>query len=156
DAPGGPARRSQGSRSRQHRTPSPQYGRARVRLVTLGTPEWAAGAGAGRTVPNPVACSLALERPGMNSGGRSPLLHSRYPARAALLPVLLAGLLLGRAAEAQVAPPAFVPGRVLVQFKPGVTAARIHELLAAAGGQSVRQIAPIGVHIVQLPSQANP
>jgi thermitase len=82
------------------------------------------------------------------------LTQLRYEARAGLL-ILLAGMALGNAAQAQ-SPPSFVPGRVLVQFKAGVSAAQARGLLQGAGGQSVREIAPIGVHIVQLPPQASP
>src|SRR5206468_2864230 len=91
----------------------------------------------------------------MKAGG-APLFRLRSLARATQVSVLLATLLFGRGASAQTAPAPFVPGRMLVKFQPGVTAAQVHNLLAAAGGQSVRQITPIGVHIVQLPPQANP
>jgi thermitase len=84
------------------------------------------------------------------------MLGSRYRARAGLLLALFVSIVAGKPAQAQQTPPPFVPGRVLVQFQSGVTAAQARALLAGAGGRSVRQIAPIGVHIVQLPAQANP
>jgi thermitase len=77
-------------------------------------------------------------------------------ARAGLLLTLFACVLVSTTARAQVAPPAFVPGRVLVQFKLGTSATREQEIVAEDGGESDREIAPIGVHIVQLRPNTSP
>ena len=48
-----------------------------------------------------------------------------------------------------------VPGRILVKFKDGVPDDRASELLARRGALSSDVLAPIGVHIVQLPVRAD-
>ena len=48
-------------------------------------------------------------------------------------------------------PKAIVPGHILVQFRPGVSARRVRNLIAAAGALDTGQIPNIGVHIVKVP-----
>src|SRR6185312_10881543 len=48
-----------------------------------------------------------------------------------------------------------VPGRILVKFKDGVSDGQAHGLLAGRGALSTDLIPGIGVHIVQLPPNAN-
>src|SRR6266853_971989 len=49
----------------------------------------------------------------------------------------------------------FVPGRILVKFKDGVSDGQARGLLAGRGALSTDVIPQIGVHIVQLPPNAN-
>src|SRR6266851_5720456 len=49
----------------------------------------------------------------------------------------------------------FVPGRILVKFKDGVSDGQARRLLAGRGALSTNVIPQIGVHIVQLPPNAN-
>ena len=51
--------------------------------------------------------------------------------------------------------PSFVPGRILVKFKDGVSDGQARGLLAGRGALSTDLIPGIGVHIVQLPPNAN-
>jgi len=51
--------------------------------------------------------------------------------------------------------PAWVPGRILVQPRPGLPEAALEKILKAHGGKSVGRIEAIGVHIVQLPPNAS-
>src|SRR5689334_22588118 len=51
--------------------------------------------------------------------------------------------------------PAHVPGRILVKFKDGVSDGQARGLLAGRGALSTDVIPQIGVHIVQLPPNAN-
>jgi subtilisin family serine protease len=48
-----------------------------------------------------------------------------------------------------------VPGRLLVKFKPGVGHAKRQEVLALHGARETGRIEQIGVHIIELPAQAN-
>jgi subtilisin family serine protease len=48
-----------------------------------------------------------------------------------------------------------VPGRVLVQFKQGITESQANAVLTALSSRSVGQVPQTGVHIVQLPPNAN-
>ncbi|MCK0506838.1 S8 family serine peptidase [Aromatoleum anaerobium] len=47
--------------------------------------------------------------------------------------------------------PAWVPGRILVQPRPGLPEAALEKILKAHGGKSIERIEAIGVHVVQLP-----
>lgn len=49
----------------------------------------------------------------------------------------------------------FVPGRVLVQFKPNVGQARAQQILNSIGGKVSREIPQLGMKVVQLPAGAN-
>src|SRR4029079_6391832 len=51
--------------------------------------------------------------------------------------------------------PSFVPGRILVKFKDGVSDGEARGLLAGRNALSTNVIPGIGVHIVQLPPNAN-
>src|ERR1700693_4729391 len=51
--------------------------------------------------------------------------------------------------------PPHVPGRILVKFKDGVSDGQARGLLAGRGALSTNVIPQIGVHIVQLPPNAN-
>src|SRR4051812_31631392 len=51
--------------------------------------------------------------------------------------------------------PSHVPGRILVKFKDGVEDGRARGVLAGRGGLSTDVIPEIGVHIVQLPPNAD-
>src|SRR5713101_10088330 len=51
--------------------------------------------------------------------------------------------------------PSFVPGRILVKFKDGVSDGQARGLLAGRGALSTNVIPQIGVHVVQLPPNAN-
>ena len=51
--------------------------------------------------------------------------------------------------------PTFVPGRILVKFKDGVSDGQARGLLAGRGALSTNVIPGIDVHIVQLPPNAN-
>ncbi|MCK0512063.1 S8 family serine peptidase [Aromatoleum buckelii] len=51
--------------------------------------------------------------------------------------------------------PAWVPGRILVQPRPGLPEAALEKILKAHGGKSVERIEAIDVHIVQLPPNAS-
>src|SRR5260221_317507 len=64
---------------------------------------------------------------------------------------------LGTPASAQrpQAPQPFVPGRLLVQFKPEATAEQVRNLLASANSQDTATLPRIGVHILQLPPQVS-
>ena len=53
------------------------------------------------------------------------------------------------------APPPFVPGRLLVKFRAGVSAQQAHSVLAAHGSYSREEIPQLGLHFVALPAQAN-
>ena len=52
-------------------------------------------------------------------------------------------------------PSTSVPGRILVKFKDGVSDGQARGLLAGRGALSTNVIPQIGVHIVQLPPNAN-
>lgn len=81
--------------------------------------------------------------------GRSVRLFRSLAAPAALLglfaaaPVLAAGT------------PQWVPGRLLVQPRPGLSDQELDKILKPHGGKSVGRIAGINVHIVQLPPTAS-
>src|SRR2546423_6906452 len=45
----------------------------------------------------------------------------------------------------------FVPGRVLVQFRPEITKSHGRRIIAQAGAQDAGEIPDIGVHIIELP-----
>src|SRR5436190_815379 len=49
----------------------------------------------------------------------------------------------------------FVPGRLLVKFSPRATQNQVRGLLASAGARSVGQIPQLGVHVIQLPDEAD-
>jgi hypothetical protein len=49
----------------------------------------------------------------------------------------------------------WVPGRILVQPKPGLPASELEKILKSHGGKSVGKIEAIDVHIVQLPGNAS-
>lgn len=49
----------------------------------------------------------------------------------------------------------FVTGRVLVQFRQGIGPDHARQVIAALGARHVREISGIGVHILELPYQAN-
>ncbi|MBL8393564.1 MAG: S8 family serine peptidase [Candidatus Accumulibacter sp.] len=72
-----------------------------------------------------------------------------------------AALLLGIVAiPAFAAPPAapqavYVPGRLLIQQRAGLSDAEVDLALQPHGGKRVGKIGPINVHVVQLPPQAN-
>ncbi|CAI06772.1 S8 family serine peptidase [Aromatoleum aromaticum] len=51
--------------------------------------------------------------------------------------------------------PAWVPGRILVQPRPGLPEAAFEKIIKAHGGKSVERIGAINVHIVQLPPNAS-
>lgn len=74
--------------------------------------------------------------------------------RALAMLVLLCIIFLGAAASAQ-EPPPFVPGRILVQFRPDVPAQQVRYLIAAARAQWLGEIPRIGVHVLQLPPSAS-
>lgn len=78
----------------------------------------------------------------------------RFKARAVLLLALLGVVCSGVRTLAQGAPP-FVPGRLLVQFRPDVPAQQVRALIAAARANDAGEIPQIGVHILQLPPQAS-
>ncbi len=48
--------------------------------------------------------------------------------------------------------PPFAPDRVLVKFKPGITASTVAEAHVQAGGKKLKTIPGIGVHVVTVPS----
>lgn len=52
-------------------------------------------------------------------------------------------------------PSAWVPGRVLVQPRPGLPEAELDKILKPHGGKRVGKIEGIGVHIVELPAKAS-
>src|SRR5437762_13708092 len=54
-----------------------------------------------------------------------------------------------------VSQPSFVPGRILVKFKDGVEDGRARGLLAAQNALGTDVLSDIGVHIVQLPPNAD-
>ena len=60
----------------------------------------------------------------------------------------------GRAAKQQPTQ-AFVPGRLLVKFNSNIGATHAREVIAALGGRDESEIHGAGVHIVDLPYQAN-
>jgi subtilisin family serine protease len=62
--------------------------------------------------------------------------------------------LVGGHAQAQNAPP-HVPGRILVQFNPRVTAEQVRSLVAAGNTRDAGEIPHTGVHVLQLPPQAS-
>src|SRR5262245_32030018 len=51
--------------------------------------------------------------------------------------------------------PGFVPGRLLVQFRPTATAEQVRNLVANAHARAVAILPQIGVHVLQLPAGAN-
>ncbi len=51
--------------------------------------------------------------------------------------------------------PAFVPGRVLVKYRSGISKNRAQHLMMAAGARLNREIKQIGAHILDLPADAN-
>jgi len=51
--------------------------------------------------------------------------------------------------------PRFVSGRLLVKFRSDVSASKIRSLIAAARSRTVEQLPRIGVHVLDLPAQAN-
>src|SRR6266487_1368374 len=48
-----------------------------------------------------------------------------------------------------------VPGRVLVKFRDGIVFERGQQVIAGLGARDAEQIANIGVHVLELPFQAN-
>src|SRR5262249_6432251 len=83
--------------------------------------------------------------PGGTREGGTQMFQWKCAVRAGLRLTLFACVLLTTTARAQAPAPEFVPGRVLVQFKPGTPPAREDELLAEDGGESEGEIAPIRV-----------
>lgn len=87
--------------------------------------------------------------------------------RALAMLVLLCTTFLGTSASAQGfrprhgpegqggEPPPFVPGRILVQFRPDVPAQQVRHLIAAARAQWLGEIPQIGVYVLQLPPSAS-
>lgn len=51
--------------------------------------------------------------------------------------------------------PASVPGRLLVKFNPNIGSLHAREVIAALGTRDASEIPGVGVHIVELPYQAN-
>src|ERR1043166_7909124 len=49
----------------------------------------------------------------------------------------------------------FVPGRVLVKFHSEIAADHARQIIAALGARDVGEMANIGVHVLDLPYQAN-
>lgn len=49
----------------------------------------------------------------------------------------------------------FVPGRVLVKYRSGVSTLHAHKLLMSAGAHHNREVARLGVHVFDLPADAN-
>lgn len=76
------------------------------------------------------------------------------PVHAALV-VALAALAQPAMAQGAPAEPQFVPGRLLVQPRPGLSDAEFAKILKPHGGKSVGKIDAINVHVVQLPPQAS-
>lgn len=83
----------------------------------------------------------------------------RVPAQRRNVSIVLALALAGSAgsmaAYGASDTPAWVPGRILVQPRPGLPEAALEKILKAHGGKSVERIEAIGVHIVQLPPNAS-
>src|SRR5574338_763419 len=52
-------------------------------------------------------------------------------------------------------PEQWVPGRLLVQPKPGLSDAEFEKILKPHGGKSIGKIEEINVHIVQLPANVS-
>ena len=71
-----------------------------------------------------------------------------------LLPLLI-GCAFASAATLAAEPEQWVPGRLLVQPKPGLSDTELEKILKPHGGKSVGKIEGIGVHIVQLPANAS-
>jgi thermitase len=87
----------------------------------------------------------------------------KVPVAGCLLLLLVIGLLVFRSStshayspnkEPQASGP-FVPGRVLVQFRPETLSLRTADVIAAAGASDAGEIAGTGVHIVELPENAD-
>ncbi|KON80960.1 S8 family serine peptidase [Azoarcus sp. PA01] len=72
-----------------------------------------------------------------------------------MLALALAGSGGSMAAYAASDTAAWVPGRILVQPRPGLPEAALEKILKAHGGKSVGRIDAIDVHIVQLPPNAS-
>ena len=49
----------------------------------------------------------------------------------------------------------FVPGRILVGFRPSVAPSRVRGLIAVAGARQQGEVPQIGVHILELPAGAD-
>ena len=64
-------------------------------------------------------------------------------------------LLVGVAASAWAQAPQAIPGRLLVGFRPGTPDSQADSVVQAALGRSLSKIAQIGVHVVELPANAN-
>lgn len=70
----------------------------------------------------------------------------------AALPLFLGGTLVcGTAHGGNAAPDSWVPGRLLVQPKPGLPESELTKILKAHGARSIGKIDGINVHVVQLP-----
>src|SRR5258708_4788595 len=82
------------------------------------------------------------------------MIRWQYLARIGLLFALLGSSLPGTRAVAQNAP-SFVPGRLLVQFRPTATADQVRNLVAAANARDTAEIPHTGVHILKLPANAS-
>lgn len=80
---------------------------------------------------------------------------SRFAAVAAISSGLLSAVMPAGAASASSPTgsntPQWVPGRLLVQPRPGLPAQELERILKAHGGKSVGRIDAINVHIIQLP-----
>jgi subtilisin family serine protease len=51
--------------------------------------------------------------------------------------------------------PTFIPGRLLVQFRSEITQDQARQIIAGLNTRDADEIAPLGVHVLDLPSQAN-
>lgn len=80
----------------------------------------------------------------------------RAARRLRLLPLLIGCALTSAAALADtIVAEQWVPGRILVQPRPGLPEAELEKILKTHGGKSVGKIEAIDVHIVQLPENAS-
>ncbi|MBS0555671.1 MAG: S8 family serine peptidase, partial [Proteobacteria bacterium] len=91
----------------------------------------------------------------MNAPHRRTSRISRRAPALACLAIALGALSLPAIAQVAPSEPQWVPGRLLVQPRPGLSDAELDKILKPHGGKQVGKIGQINVRIVQLPAQAS-
>ena len=91
----------------------------------------------------------------MNAPHRRTSRISRRAPALACLAIALGALSLPAVAQVTPSEPRWVPGRLLVQPRPGLSDAELDKILKPHGGKQVGQIDKINVRVVQLPPQAS-